>query len=431
LKIVHLVPGSGGTFYCENCLRDTAVVESLRRMGNEVVMVPLYLPLFGHEGRHAGDAPIFFGGVNTWLQEHLPIFRHTPRWVDSLFDGEPLLRAAARRAGSTSPKGLGPMTVSMLSGTEGHQAKELERLAGWLADTVRPDVVHISNALLLGLAARIKERTGAAVVCSLQDEAPWVDAMENHWPERVWSIMAERAGDVDAFVSVSRWYTGVIAGKIGLPADSVRVIPIGVDGNRYLPASPPAGAPVLGYMARESEGEGLGFLVDAYLRLRKEHGRDGLRLRITGGRSPEDGPFLRRLKERLSRAGASDDVDFVEDFRWESRRDFLASLSLFSVPGTVHTAFGLNVLEALAAGVPVVQPETGAFPELVGTTGGGLLFEPGDARSLAAALDGLIGDPRRARELGDRGRAGVREHYSLHRMAERHTALYAEIAGKR
>jgi len=428
VKIVHLVPGSGGTFYCENCLRDTSVVDGLRRRGHDVVMVPLYLPLFGHDPSHAGDAPIFFGGINTWLQEHLPLFRHTPRWVDRFFDSEALLKAAAGRAGSTSPKSLGPMTVSMLRGEEGHQAKELERLAEWLAATVAPEVVHISNALLLGLARRIKESTGAVVVCSLQDEAPWVDAMDPPWPERVWSEISDRAGDVDLFLSVSQWYAGVAARRIGLRSEDIRVVPIGIDAAAYLPPHPATDPPVLGYMARESVGEGLGLLAEAWFRLRQK-GHPALKLKVTGGRTAEDLPLHRRVKKLADDAGAAGDLEFVDDFTWESRRRFLSTLTLFSVPGTAQAAFGLHVLEALAAGVPVVQPKAGAFPELIAATGGGVLFEPGDLDSLVTGLDGLLRDPDRARGLGDRGRAGAREHYHLEKMSDRFVALYEEVAG--
>jgi len=431
MKIAHLVPGSGGTFYCENCLRDTSLVAGLEKRGGDVVMVPLYLPLFGHEKGFPGEAPIFFGGINTWLQEHVPLFRSTPRWIDSLFDAEPLLRAAATRAGSTSPKDLGPMTLSMLRGEEGHQAKELERLADWLAAEVRPDIIHLSNALLLGLARRLRERTGAAVVCTLQDETPWIDAMEPPWPEKVYKTMKARSGDVAAFVSVSRWYAGQAAERIGLHPDSVGVIPIGVDVDAYGEAERDCDAPVLGYLARESEGEGLGVLVEAFIRLRKERGRKNLTLRVTGGRTAEDTPFLKGLRFRIADEGLSETVTFTEDFGWKSRREFLRSLTLFSVPGTAQAAFGLHVLEAQAAGVPAVQPEAGAFPELLGRTGGGLLYDPGEKGALTAAIDGLLDDPERIRRLGADARAGAREHFSLDGMASSFSDLYRSVAERK
>jgi hypothetical protein len=62
-------------------------------------------------------------------------------------------------------------------GEQGAQKDELEHMVNWIAEHCKPDVIHISNALLLGLAKRLKEKTGVPVVCSLQDEDVWVDAV--------------------------------------------------------------------------------------------------------------------------------------------------------------------------------------------------------------------------------------------------------------
>ena len=160
MKIVHIVPGSGGTFYCENCMRDNALVKALRRMGHDVVMVPLYLPMFADDPELSEDVPVFFGGINVYLQQKLALFRKTPRWLDRLADARWILELAARKAGTTRAAGLGDMTLSMLRGADGNQAKELDRLIKWLAENERPDIVHLSNALLIGLARRIRAVCG-------------------------------------------------------------------------------------------------------------------------------------------------------------------------------------------------------------------------------------------------------------------------------
>ena len=125
------------------------------------------------------------------------------------------------------------------------------------------------------------------------------------------------------------------------------------------------------------------------------------------------------------------DVEFIDDFGFERRRRFLQALTLFSVPGTAQTAFGLFVLEALASGVPAVQPAAGAFPEMLGATGGGVLYDPGDPGALAGALASLLDDPARARELGRRARAGVARHYAVDAMAGRYLNLYRAARGAR
>jgi len=82
----------------------------------------------------------------------------------------------------------------------------------------------------------------------------------------------------------------------------------------------------------------------------------------------------------------ADDVEFLSDFDLKAKLAFLQTLSVLSVPEKHPVSCGLYVLEALAAGVPVVQPESGVFPELLKMTGGGVLCEPNNAEALAAAL---------------------------------------------
>ena len=101
MKIVHIVPGAGGTFYCPNCMRDCALVRELRRQGHDVLMVPMYLPVLIDSNGITGDVPVFFGGINVFLQQKLSLFRKTPRWVDRIFDSPWMLRQAAAREGTT------------------------------------------------------------------------------------------------------------------------------------------------------------------------------------------------------------------------------------------------------------------------------------------------------------------------------------------
>ncbi len=429
MRIVHVIPGSGGTFYCENCLRDTGLVRTLRRQGHDVVMVPLYLPMFVDAKDIVGDVPVFFGGINVYLQQQFSLFRKTPRWFDRVFDTSWMLKRAAAREGSTSAADLGPMTLSMLRGGEGHQRKELERLVTWLRDHEKPDLIHISNALLLGLAGEIKRNLGVPVVCSLQDEDTWLDAMGAPYDQRCWDAMAEAANHVDAFVAVSQWYADQMCARMKLDADRVAIIHLGIEiaGDEPAPEHAP---PVLGYLSRLGECHGLGDLTDAFLRLREQPALDGLRLRATGGITPADLPFLNALNERLCRHGAEDDVEFVDDFQEAARHEFLRSLSVLSVPVPKGEAFGTFILEALACGVPVVQPRVGAFPEVVEATGGGVTYDPNEEGAFEGALAELLLDPSLARSLGEKGRAAVRERFTIDGMAEKLLAMYKELMNK-
>ncbi len=193
MRIIQLTPGSGGSFYCENCIRDGALLRALRQLGHDAMAVPLYLPLELEEPE-VQASPVFFGGINVYLQQKSALFRRTPRWMDQVFDLPALLRWAARQAGMTDAKTLAETTISMVRGEHGRQAKELERLVDWLAGEERPDVVTLSNCLLIGMARRIREATGAAVVCLLQDEDIFLDAFPEPWRQQAWGAVAERAG---------------------------------------------------------------------------------------------------------------------------------------------------------------------------------------------------------------------------------------------
>ena len=428
MRIAQVVPGFGGRFYCENCIRDLELPRALEEEGHRVTVLPMYLPI--SVTRMAGDSgPIFFGAVKVFLEHRLPFLRRPPRWVEALLSSPLLLRTASRFSGSTRPAGLAEMTLAVLQGEEGPHAAELEKLAEWLAQRVQPDVVHLSNALLLGLARGIKRKAGAPVVCTLQDEDAWVDAMARADARAVWAAMKSRVPDVDAFVPVSRAYGQAMAPRLAIPPEKMRVVHGGIDPTGYEASPLPTDPPVIGYLSRLSEPQGLGVLVEAFLRLKEDRDLKGtpagsVKLRATGGAAAEDGRFIRRLLRRLHAAGAAHQVEILPAFDRDSRIRFLSSLSLLSVPALKGQAFGLALLEAMAAGVPVVQPALGAFPEIVEETGGGFLYEPNDPARLAEKLRSLLLEPDAIRRAGARGRESVHRRFSVRETARRLLQVY-------
>ncbi len=424
MRVVHIVPGAGGTFYCQNCMRDSALVRSLRQRGVDVMMVPLYLPLLADSEDLSGETPVFFGGINVYLQQEVKLFRKTPRWLDKLFDSPWMLRQAAAREGSTSAAELGPMTLSMLQGRDGHQRKEVDRLTAWLNEQEKPDLIHISNSLLLGVAREIKRALDVPVVCSLQDEDTWLDAMVDPWGKRCWEVMSEKARDVDSFVAVSEWYAEQMTSRMNIPRERITVVPVGIDLNGIAPVTHAVYPPSIGYLSRMSETLGLGMLADAFIQLKRDTRLKDLRLRITGGQTAEDKTFLEALRNKFRQEGVAEHVQFLDDFRNEARREFLHSLSVLSVPATGGEAFGLFILEALAYGVPVVQPAAGGFPELINATGGGITYDANQPDALAQSLAKLLLDSEHARELGVRGREAVAKDYNIENTTKQMMAVY-------
>jgi len=427
MRIIHIIPGSGGTFYCQNCMRDNELIKTLKDLNNDVWMVPLYLPLSVETTGVIGDTPVFYGAINIYLKEKLPFYRYAPVWLEKIFDSELFLKLAAKKSGSTRATGLEEMTLSMLDGEEGRQATELDHLIHFLKTDIKPDVVHLSNALLLGLARRLKNDLNIPVVCSLQDENEWIDPMRAEYREIVWTKMSERAKDVDAFIAASKYYATRSQDMMNIPGEKINVVYGGIDLNNYEQAPHSFKPPVIGYLCRMSEYFGLGIIVEAFIQLKQSNKYPDLKLSLMGGYTGDDKPFVKMMIKNLKKAGVIEDVKVYDSFDIEHRLEFLQSLSILSVPVPGGEAFGAYQVEALASGVPIVEPNVGGYPEFVEATGGGILYEPNDPENLAKALASLLDDPDKIRELGKKGREVVMEKYSMQNMANNILDVYKKV----
>ncbi len=434
MNIVQITPGAGG-MYCGGCFRDNALVAELRRLGHDTLMVPLYLPLTLDEGDQSAGTPIFFSGINVYLAQKLPWFRHAPAWLRRVFESPKLLKLASSRAAKTRAEDVGELTVSMLRGDEGNQAREVEELAAWLKQHHRPDVLSLSNALLVGMARRLKQELGVPIVCMLQGEDTFLDGLPAAVRETAWRTLAERCRDVDLFIAPSRYFADVMARRLSLPAEKVRVVHNGISLKGYTPNAEGGrrnaeSAPVLGYFARMCREKGLGLAVDVFIELKQRGGVRNLQFHVGGGCGPGDEAFVNEQRAKLKRAGVSDDVRFFPNVSRAEKVQLLESLDVFCTPALYGEAFGLYVLEALAAGVPVVQPRHAAFPEIIEATAGGVIAEA-DAASLALAIKELLANPARARQLGQAGRRAVEARFSVTHMAEEALAIFAGAASRK
>ncbi|MCG8306764.1 MAG: glycosyltransferase family 4 protein [Cytophagales bacterium] len=429
MQIVHIVPGSGGSFYCGNCLRDSKYMAGLKQAGAGVVKVPMYLPLFADE-RDLDDVPVFYGAVNLYLGHNIPAFRKAPKWIKNMLDSGPVLKLAADMAGSTNPKGLEDMTISMLLGESGEQKKELDHLVEWIGNHCEADVVHLSNALLLGLAKRIKEKLDVIVVCTLQDEDVWVNAMDEEFKKRTWALMKERAMDVDAFFAVSDYYAGEMQPLLNISDDKLFTRHIMIDAEDYQYIGTEEKPLNIGYISRMNECNGLELLIDAFILLKRSPRWKDVKLVLTGGSTGDDNKFLYSMKKKIRQAGIVESIEFHKDFEGEGRDEFFRKVSAISVPVLEGEAFGLYLLESMASGIPVVQPEVGAFPEIISKAGGGITYAPNRPDVLAKTLESLLNDREKLSALSKTGRAGVEEHFNIHRQAQETLALYHKIIRK-
>ena len=420
--------------YCGGCFRDNALVAALRGLGHDTLMLPLYLPLTLDEADQSAGTPIFFSGVNVYLEQKLPWFRRAPQWLHRALASPKLLGLLGGLAGRTRAEDVGELTVSMLRGEEGNQAREVDELVAWLKVHHRCDLISLSNVLLVGMARRLKAELRVPVVCMLQGEDTFLDALPSAQRAEAWQVVSERARDIDLFIAPSRYFADLMARRMNLDPDRIRVVHNGIntDGYDSKPKTQPQ-KPILGYFARMCEIKGLALAVDVFIDLKQRGRVPHLQFHVGGGCGPGDQSFVAQQKSKLERAGFLADTKFFPNVTREEKISFLQSLDVFCTPALYGEAFGLYLLEALAAGVPVVQPRHAAFPELVEATGGGVIAEP-NARALADAIESLLLNPERARALGEAGRQSVREQFNMNRMAREVLAAFEsakEIANRK
>jgi len=427
MRIMHIIPGSGGSFYCGNCLRDSKFVEALRASDHEVTKIPMYLPLFADEHDLSGEIPVFYGAISIYLKQQFSVFRKAPRWFDNMLNSKPMLKIASRFAGSTRAKGLEEMTVSMLLGEEGQQKEELETMIDWITEHCKPDIIHLSNALLLGLARRMKEKMKVPVVCSLQDEDQWVDVMKASSQEIVWKLMSERGKDVDAFISVSDYYSMEMKKVMHIPDEKLHSVHIGVYPENYEFRLPSAKKRNIGYVSRMCHELGMDILVDAFIILKQDPEFQDVELHLTGGSTGDDRKFIQGIKRKLQGAELMSDVLFQEDFDEDHLKEFFEDISVLSVPVRKGEAFGIYLLEAMSSGVPVVQPALGAFPEIVKLSQGGQTYEPNTPEALAKSLKQMLGDVNKLDAFAESARKGVEKHFHVDGQVRRMSKIYENL----
>ena len=434
MKIASITAGAAGMI-CGSCLRDNALAAALVAQGHDALLIPTYTPIRTDEP-DVSVPRVFFGGINVFLQQKTGLFRASPRWLDRLLDFPGLLRLVSKFAVGIRAEELGALTVSMLEGTHGKQRKELAKLVDWLETDWRPDVVLLTNVLLSGLAPELHRRLKVPIVATLQGDDIFLEALPEPYRGRALELIRENCRDVAGYVATCRYYADFMAEYLKLPRKQMHVVYPGIRTTLTPSPSPtkrgeggmsdgPSPAkqregserPVIGYFARIAPEKGLHLLADAFILLRKSPGAPAARLRFSGWLGNHNKPYLAGIRQKLADAGLAADVEHVVSPTHADKVRFLQSIDVLSVPAPYREPKGLYVLEALAHGVPVVQPRHGSFPELIEMTGGGLLATPDDPADLANALRRLLDDPALRRELGDKGKAAVNERFTAERMA--------------
>lgn len=443
LRIVYLTSGAAGMF-CGSCLQDNTVARALLRRGVDIQLVPTYTPIRTDE-QDVTSGPVFYGGVNIYLEEKSSLFRRLPGWMTRMLDQRRFLKWVTHRGLSTNARDLGALTVSMLDGKAGHQAREVDHLCNWLKSSARPHVLHLSNLLIGGCLPEIGRRLSPRVVVTLQGDDIFLDSLPEPYQSQATQRMRQLVPWVDRFLVHSHFYADLMSERLEIPPEKFSVIPLTVNTQDFSPPPLAAGLDAtqptqtnasgvrtvtVGYLARLSPEKGLANLVEAFIRLRKATDTSAVRLRIAGWLGADHREFAHHQFATLDGAGLAGQWEYVGEVDRQGKARFLQSLDLLCVPTNFLEPKGIYVLEALASGVPVLVPKHGAFPELLASTGGGHLFEPGSPQTLADALRTLLLAPDERLCLAESGRAAVLRKHSADYGAEVLHAIYQDLAGR-
>lgn len=427
MRIAYITAGAAGTI-CGNCLRDNALVTALRAAGHDALLLPVYTPVKTDEA-NVSQRRVYLGGLNLYLEMKYAWARHLPRFLMHWLDSPALLNQVSKFAVKTLPEDLGQMTLATLQGEEGPIVAEVAELIKALKN-LQPDVVHLTNTMLAGIAPAIRRELGVPLVASLQGEDYFLSNLPAPYSEQSFAVLRRMAQSIDAFSSPCRDHAETMAPLIGRSLDDIVIVPPGITVEDFSPREPRNPAEfVIGYIARIATEKGVHLLLDAVRHMRDHETAQApkVKLRIAGWVSAEYEPYLAELHAKVKDWQLADRVDFQRYIGREEKVAFLRSLDAFSVPCTYGAPKGLYVLEAWACGVPVVQPEIGVFPELIAATGGGLLCEPRNSSSLRSQLEHLRDHPAEAAAMGERGRLATLEHYTAQKMAAATVSLYERL----
>ncbi|MFB3830054.1 MAG: glycosyltransferase family 4 protein [Bryobacteraceae bacterium] len=417
MRILSLTAGAA-RMYCGSCLRDNALAAELVRQGHHVRLQPLYTPTRTDEP-NVSEPVVFLNGISVCLDQQAAFFRRPHPLLDRLWDAGWMLKLAARTSIAVDPHQLGAMTVSMLRGEEGFQLREIRKFTEWLRGLDPPDIAVLPNSLLSGLAEPVRRALNRPVCCTFQGEELFLDQMPEPYRAQAWELVRANAASIDGFIAVSRYSAAYWMERLGISGAKMHVVPLGINVNGY-PEGRAVHAPFrIGYLARIAPEKGLHVLAECYRRLLHESGFGPATLEAAGYLAPEHGGYLRAIEREMRGL----------EFRYHGELDrarkieFLHGLDVFSVPAVYDEPKGISVLEAMAAGVPVVQPRRGAFVEILEQTGGGLLTD-----DLADGILRIRRDPALAAALSEAGARAVRERFTVAHMATSAAEAFAAIA---
>lgn len=387
MKVAIITAGGAGMF-CGSCMQDNTLARTLRLAGVDAVLVPTYTPIRVDE-EDVSSERVFLGGINVYLDSAIPGWKRLPAWLTGWLNRPSVIRTLSK-LGSTDAAKLGSLTLDMLKGTTGPQAREIQQFVDYLCEELRPDIVLFSNGLLSGVLSALKSRFAGKIFCMLQGDDIFLDALSKRWRPRVMEQMQRNCQAFDGFVTHSQYYRDYMSDYLDLPAGRFAQIPLTVES---VPAESADASAVsrqrydLGYFARICPEKGIHNFLAAAERVLPKF--PDSHVGIAGYLPGQHQKWFHRLLKK-AQAAAPGRVHWLSSP--DSREDKFAIIRRFChlcVPTDYREPKGLYVLEAALCGVPSILPRHGAFPELIDSLGVGTLYDTASAAAPHEQLEPL------------------------------------------
>jgi glycosyltransferase involved in cell wall biosynthesis len=420
MKIIYIATGAAN-MYCGSCMHDNALAAGMKAAGEDVTMFPLYTPMRLDE-ENVGERQIFYGGIKAYLMQKYPRPFFGRDLLLRVAGSQAILRLMARFdiGSAVDPVANAELTISMLKGESGNQRELLEEFVGWVKSTYQPDVIHVTNALLIGVVREFKRSLQIPITCGLHGEDIFLEGLPQPYQDEAIALIRERAADVDRFLAISGYYGEMFSKWVGLDRSKIDVIYPGIALDDYRDLTPDSSDSrplTIGFLARFVPEKGLHLLVDAFISLTRSGEFPNLQLIAGGYVSRAYKTYLDGIRKKIKDNGLEDRIKLLGTLERADKLNFFKQIDVFSVPAPYREPKGISILEALAAGVPVVQPDHGAYPEWVNATQGGLLHHPHDSLDLAEKLATLLRNAELRKRLGQQGRQGIFEKFSSETMS--------------
>lgn len=444
---IAIVTAGGAGMFCGSCMHDNTLANALLAAGADVSLLPTYTPIRVDE-KNRSEKTVHLGGLNVYMNSRFRWWRSLPQTFKRWFDRPGVINFATRFGVSNDAQQLGELTVDMLAGELGSQRLAIHELTNHLI-ALKPDVICFSNALLSGVLRTLKSQFSGPVCCLLQGDDIFLDELPEKFRMQTLSMLQERTAQFDGYIVHSEYYKNFMSELLALPREKFHRIPLGIDLTGYGDSPKQMQKEnetqknkrwTIGYFARICPEKGLHRLIEAFEIFHRDHPETALK--IGGALVKRDAEYFKTILQSAQQFG--DAFEYLGSPTTRAEKiEFFKSLDLFSVPTTYHEPKGISILEAMASGVPVVQPAHGAFPEILAATNAGWLVEPGgsstpndstDANEFAAALATVFrtakNNETERQQFAQNGYNNVRKFYSAQKMAENILQIFRQLIDK-